>query len=126
MWKSKKQNVVARSSVEAGYRAIAKATTELIWMKLLLEEFGFPITDPMKLWCNNQAVIHIANNLVFHKRTKHIELDSHYIRDKVKDKVINLSHVKYEQQFADILTKALSIVRHHYLQSKLRMVDHPI
>lgn len=81
IWKNKKQAFAARPNGEAEYSAIAKASTELVWMKMLLDELGFPTIDPMKLWCDNQAKIHIP---VFHKRTKHVELDCHSIRDKVK------------------------------------------
>lgn len=85
LWKSKKQNVVARSSAEVGFRAVAKATTELVELKLLLEELGFSISKSMNFWCDNQAALHITNNPVFYERTKHIELDCHFICDKVKE-----------------------------------------
>lgn len=98
--------MVARSSPEAQYRGVAKATTELVCIKMFLEEVGLPICGTMKLWCDNRATIHIANNPVFHERTKHIELDCHYIRDKVKEKIITLKHIKFEAQVADIMTKA--------------------
>lgn len=119
IWKSKKQNVVARSSAEAEYRAMAKPTTELIWIKILLEELGFTISSPMKLWCDKQAAIHIANNFVFHERTKHIKLDCHFIRDKVKENVIYLQYVKSADQVADIMTKDLPVLQHQTLKSKL-------
>lgn len=98
--------MVARSSPEAEYRGVAKATTELVWIKMFLEEVGLPKCGTIKLWCDNRAAIHIANNPVFRERTKHIELDCHYIRDKVKEKIITLKHIKFEAQVADIMTKA--------------------
>lgn len=85
VWKSKKQTFVARSSTEAEYRAIAKATTELVRIRLLLKELGFNLVNPIKLWCDNQAAIHIASNPVFHERTKHVEIDCLLVREKVKD-----------------------------------------
>lgn len=88
-------------------------------MKLLLGELGFPISALMKLWCDNQGAIHIANNLVFHKRTKHIELDYHFIRDNVKEEVIASQHVRSEVQVVDIFRKALLAFCHQNLQSKL-------
>ena len=104
---------------------MAKAATELVWTKMLLEELGFSIKGSMWLWCDNQYAMHIANNLVFHERTKHIELDCHYIRDKVKEGVIALKHVHTKLQLADIFTKALSQSRHAELYSKLCLVDSP-
>ncbi|XP_019256318.1 PREDICTED: uncharacterized protein LOC109234708, partial [Nicotiana attenuata] len=82
-WKSMKQNVVARSSVEAEYRAMAMATCELIWIKQLLKELKFGEISHMGLVCDNQAALHIASNPVFHEKTKHIEIDCHFFREKI-------------------------------------------
>lgn len=80
----------------------------MVWMKLLLEDLGFPILLPVRLWCDNQAAVHIAKNPVFHEWTKHIEIDCHFLRDKVKEKFISLEHVRSADQVADILTKPLN------------------
>ena len=82
-WKSKKQDIVVRSSVETKYRAIALATCELIWLKHLLQEPRFRKDEQMKLICDNQAALHISSNPVFHERTKHIEVDCHFIKGKI-------------------------------------------
>ncbi|XP_068659151.1 secreted RxLR effector protein 161-like, partial [Aristolochia californica] len=79
-WKSKKQNVVARSSAEAEYRAMAHTVSEILWIRTLLTELGFYKKGSMNLHCDNQAAIHITSNPVFHERTKHIEVDCHFIR----------------------------------------------
>jgi hypothetical protein len=79
-WKSKKQQVVAHSSAKAEYHAMASASCELIWLKNLLADLDFGSHTPMILFCDNQAVMHIASNPVFHERTKHLEVDCYYIR----------------------------------------------
>jgi hypothetical protein len=81
-WQSKKQNIVARSSAKAEYRAMASTTNELIWIKQLLENLGIIIETPMKMHCDNQATRHIASNPIFHERTKYIEIDCHFVREK--------------------------------------------
>ncbi|XP_048444600.1 uncharacterized protein LOC125479403 [Pyrus x bretschneideri] len=79
-WKSKKQQVIARSSAEVEYRAMAATACELIWLKGLLLDRGLSSTTPMSLMCDNQADMHIDANPVFHERTKHIEVGCHFIR----------------------------------------------
>lgn len=98
-WKSKKQNVVNRSSAETEYRAMALTMSELIWLKQLL-----------KLICDNQAAPHIASNPVFHERTKHIEIDCHFIKEKILPRCIITSFVNSNDQLEDIFTKSLQIL----------------
>ncbi|RDX82399.1 hypothetical protein CR513_36824, partial [Mucuna pruriens] len=86
--KSKKQNTVARSSVEAEYQAMTSATCELIWVKQLIQELKFVDVQPMKLYCDNQVALHIASNPVFHEITKHIEIDCHFVQKKLLAKEI--------------------------------------
>ncbi|RVW71744.1 Retrovirus-related Pol polyprotein from transposon TNT 1-94 [Vitis vinifera] len=118
-WKSKKQDVVARSSSEAEYRAMALATCELIWLKYLLRELRFGKDEQMKLICDNQATLHIASNPVFHERTKHIEVDCHFIREKIASGCVATSFVNSNDQLADIFTKSLRGPRIKYICNKL-------
>ena len=122
-WKSKKQDVVARSSAEAEYRAMALATCELIWLKHLLQELRFGKDEQMKLICDNQAALHISSNPVFHEMTKHIEVDCHFIREKIASGCISTSFVNSNDQLADIFTKSLRGPRIKYICDKLGAFD---
>lgn len=103
-WKSKaKCSLLFR--VESEYRAMAQSTCELLWIQQLLNEIGLGSSLPMKLWCDNQAALHIASNPVFHERTKHIEIDCHLIREKIQQNLISTSHVKTTVLLGDISLK---------------------
>ncbi|KAF5763047.1 putative RNA-directed DNA polymerase [Helianthus annuus] len=82
-WKSKKQSVVSRSSAEAEYRAMATTTSEILWMRWLLKGLEAEQIGPTPLYCDNQAARHIANNPVFHERTKHVEMDCYFVKERV-------------------------------------------
>ncbi|KAL0534562.1 hypothetical protein IC582_028853 [Cucumis melo] len=122
-WKSKKQNVVSRSSVESEYKVMAQSVCEIVWIHQLLSEIGFSITVPTKLWCDNQAALHIASNPVFHERNKHIEVDCYFIREKIQDGLVSTGYVKIKEQLGDILTKVVNGARISYLCNKLDMMD---
>ncbi|KAG2406196.1 Retrovirus-related Pol polyprotein from transposon RE1 Retro element 1 [Vigna angularis] len=122
-WKSKKQNVVARSSAEAEYRSMALTTCELVWIKQLLQELKFCENEQMKLYCDNQAALHISSNPVFHERTKHIEIDCHFIREKLLSKELVTEFVNSNEQLGDMLTKSLRGPRIQFICSKLGAYD---
>ena len=122
-WKSKKQDVVARSSAEAQYRAMTLATCELIWLKHLLQELRFGKDEQMKLICDNQTALHISSNPVFHERTKHIEVDCHFIREKIASGCMTISFVNSNDQLADIFTKSLKGPRINYICDELGAFD---
>ncbi|KAK5794891.1 hypothetical protein PVK06_036141 [Gossypium arboreum] len=84
-WRSKKQTVVARSSAEAEFRSMAQGICEMVWLKRIMEELRKPITSPMKLYCDSKAAISIAHNPVQHDRTKHVEIDRHFIKEKIEE-----------------------------------------
>ena len=79
-----------------------------MWIRQLLMEVDIKTSVPAKLWCDNQFVMHIASNPVFHERTKHIEIDYHFIREKIQLGLISIVYVETGEQLGDIFTKPLS------------------
>lgn len=106
-WKTKKQDTVSLSSTEAEYRAMNFTLKEIIWIKQLLASLGVSLDQPISLHCDDQSAIHLTVNPVFHERTKHIETECHFIRDKIVDGTITTRHVPTTSQLADIMTKPL-------------------
>ncbi|WKA11562.1 hypothetical protein VitviT2T_029049 [Vitis vinifera] len=94
-WRSKRQKTVSLSSTEAEYRAMTRACCELTWLRYLLKDLVVLHQEPALLYCDNKATLHIAANPVFHERTRHIEMDCHYIRDKIQDGSIITRHVDW-------------------------------
>lgn len=87
---------------------------------------GIPPALPHIIWCDNQYAIALASNPIFHARTKHVEVDYHFIREKVLSKQISVQHIGTQAQTADIFTKALSVDRFQFLKTKLMVVDTPM
>jgi hypothetical protein len=122
-WKTKKQHIVSRSSAEAEYRSMAMTTCELTWLKALLESLGVSHPTPMSLHCDSQSALHMSQNPVFHERTKHIEVDCHFIRDAIVAGSITTKFVTSSLQLADIFTKALGKQQYEFLLRKLGIRD---
>ncbi|KAJ0876787.1 putative RNA-directed DNA polymerase [Helianthus annuus] len=122
-WKSKKQSTVSRSTGEAEYRAMCSATCEIMWLLNLLREVGVNCELPVKLYCDSKAAISIAANPVFHEKTKHFEVDLHFLREKVGSGIIETVKVDSESQPADGFTKGLSVEQHKVFCEKLGMVN---
>lgn len=119
-WSSRKQHVVSRSSTESEYRALANATADIVWLHSLSTELGISFTSPSQLWSDNKSAIALASNAVFHARTKHVEIDVHFIREKVQAKVVDIGFVPSEDQIADIFTKPLPESSFVQLRKRLR------
>ncbi|XP_019450640.1 PREDICTED: uncharacterized protein LOC109352909 [Lupinus angustifolius] len=122
-WKSKKQQTVARSSSEAEYRALASTSCELQWITYLMQSLQIVYTSPALLYCDNTSACHIANNNVFHERTKHIEIDCHVVRERLLQHLFHLLPISSSEQYADILTKPLDPTPFHYLLSKMGVIN---
>ncbi|PKU80692.1 Retrovirus-related Pol polyprotein from transposon TNT 1-94 [Dendrobium catenatum] len=126
LWTVKKQHTVARSSTESEYRALAALAADVIWLRRLLSDFGVSQTLPTDIYCDNTSAIALANNPVFHARTKHIEIDHRFLRDHIRSKTIRLLPISTIDQTADIFTKALTTPRFHQLRAKLTVTPRPI
>lgn len=124
-WKSKRQTVVARSSAEAEYRAMAMATCEVLWVKQLLKDLDITDCAPTPLFCDNRAALAIAANHVYHECVKHVDIDCHFIRDHVASHTIAPSHIASSQQLADLFTKVLPTQQQHHLLSKIGVHTSP-
>lgn len=99
---------MALSSAEAEYRGMVKGLCELLWLKTLLTEIGFAPISEMDLFYDNKSAIAIAHNPVQHDRTKHVEVDRHFIKEKLEAKIVRFPFVRSEDQLAEVLTKAVS------------------
>jgi hypothetical protein len=118
-WSAKKQPTVSRSSTESEYKALAIASAELCWIHALLKDLGIYLSQPPLLWCDNVSALAIASIPVFHARTKHIEVDFHFVRERVLRKDLIVKFVSTIDQLADIFTKSLPTQRFLDLQSNL-------
>lgn len=113
--------MVARSNTEAEHRSLALTTTELLWIASLFEELSLSLSSPSVLWCDNEGSIKLAFSLVFHARTKHIEIDVHFLREKIQDNLLDVRYVPTTDQQVDIFTKSLSASRFQSLCVALRL-----
>ena len=119
---TKMQPTISKSSAEAEYRALSVVLSELTWLVALLKEFQVD-TGLAMVFCDNQAAIHLLSNPTFHKRSKNIEIDCHFIRENVNSGIIKLVHVKTQHQLVVLLTKPLPFARFQLLLSKLGVLD---
>jgi hypothetical protein len=107
-WCAKKQKTVSRSSTEAEYKAMADATAEIMWVQAVLQELRVPGSRSARLWCDNMGAKYLASNPIFHGRMKHVEIDYHFVRDRVLQKLLDVKFISTEDQVADGFTKPLT------------------
>ncbi|KAM1185318.1 hypothetical protein FF1_014602 [Malus domestica] len=106
-WASVKQCNVGLSTAEAEYVSAAKSTTQAMWLRFVLSDFGEERVEATLLLCDNTSAIAMSKNPVFHHKTRHINRRYHFIRDAIQDGTIELHYCSTEEQLADIFTKAL-------------------
>ncbi|KAI3730193.1 hypothetical protein L6452_18870 [Arctium lappa] len=102
---------------------MTSTVSEVLWMRWLLHELRMPYTGPTQLFCDNQAARHIANNPVFHERTKHVEMDCYFVRERVESKEIVPMQIDSKTQVADIFTKSLGAQTFHDFLGKLGVIN---
>ena len=124
-WSSKRQTTVSRSSAEAEYRAVAHAVAECCWLRQLLHELHISIPHATVVYCDNVSAVYMAANPVHHRRTKHIEIDIHFVREKVALGQFRVLHVPSTHQFADIMTKGLPVQLFTEFRNSLCVRDPP-
>jgi hypothetical protein len=121
-WSSKKQTSVALSTAEAEYVVVGQCCAQLLWMRQTLRDFGYNLSK-VPLLCDNESAIRSADNPVEHKRTKHIDIWHHFLRDHQQKRDIDIYHINTENQLADIFTEPLYEKSFCRLCSELNVLD---
>jgi hypothetical protein len=119
-WRSKKQLVVSRSSIEVEFRALSQGICDGIWFKRVLHEIGALNLVLIKvLYDNNKSAVKIAKNLFHCDRTKHVQMDHHFVTENIEIKTISLQYTPTSQQTTNILTKAFDNIWESYIQGRI-------
>lgn len=121
-WSSKKQKTIARSSTKSKYCAVASTTVELSWIQSLLGELRLSLPQPT-IYCDNAGTTYFCVNPVYHSHMKHIAIDFHFVRHKVQNGDLRVSHVSSQDQLVDAFTKPLSCQRLSLLHPKIGVVN---
>lgn len=120
-WTARKQATLSCSSTEAEYKSLANATAEMIWVHKLLTELKIPHSPKARLWCDNLSATYLSANPIFHARTKHIEIDYHFVRERVAHKLLDIRFINTQDQVADGFTKPLAVVKLRRFKDNLNL-----
>ena len=106
-WESRKQRTVALSSTESEYMALTEATKQATYLRNFLLQIGFPETANIKIYCDSNSARKLAENPVYHNRTKHIDVRHHYVREALDLGILTVEHVSTTEMASDMLTKSV-------------------
>ncbi|KAE8728709.1 hypothetical protein F3Y22_tig00004111pilonHSYRG00116 [Hibiscus syriacus] len=120
-WCSKRQPTVSLSTTKAEYRAAAMAAQESTWLIQLMNNLHQPVDYAITLYCDNQSTIRLAENPVFHARTKHVEVHYHFVREKVLQEEIEMRQIKTDEQIVDLFTKSLSVGKFEHFRLMVQL-----
>jgi hypothetical protein len=122
-WSSRKQTTISRSSTESEYKVVTDATAEIVWLQVLLRELGISQSRAPTLWCDNIGATYLSANPIFHRRSKHIEVDYHFIRERVATKQLEVWPISNKDQLVDALTKPLAAPAFFQFRCNLNLVS---
>jgi Reverse transcriptase (RNA-dependent DNA polymerase)/Integrase core domain len=118
-WASRRQPTVALSSTEAEYMAVCDASKHAIWLRTISTDFKIEIDNPTSIFVDNQGCIDLTSNPVHHKRTKHIDIRHHFIRECVEDHTVEILKIPTGENISDVLTKSLPLEKHSLFSGSL-------
>ncbi|GKB44897.1 putative ribonuclease H-like domain-containing protein [Tanacetum coccineum] len=121
-WQCKKQTIVANSTIKAEYVAAAGCCGQVLWIQNQMMDYGYNFMNT-KIYIDNESTICIVKNLMFHLKTKHIEIRHHFIRDSNEKNLIQISKIYIDHNVADLLTKAFDVGRFQYLIARIKMLN---
>lgn len=122
-WSSKRQSIVTLSTTKAEFVSAAPCACQVLWLRNMLHSIGYMQKKGTVIYCDNMSTIKLSKNLVFHKKSKHIDVKFHFLRDLVNDEVVKMVYCNTDVQVADILTKPLKLETYERLRKMLGMYE---
>ena len=121
-WSSKKQPVVSLSTTEAEFIAATESSCQAVWLRRILETVGRNQINPTVIYCDNSSTIKLSRNPVLHRRSKHIDVRFHFLRELTRNGTVELLHYSSQEQVADVLTKPLKLEDFVRMRDKMGVV----
>lgn len=116
---AKKQTLVAKSSIEAEYKALAYTAMNVMWLNMLLTDLQITPSRVPQIYCDNLSAIAISANPILYSKTKHIAIDFHFVWERVQSNQLAVLYITSSEQIADVFTKSLSSRLFKHFKDKL-------